>query len=98
VAVSGRSRPAALSGRYWIGKYREDGRHKTKLLSKVREITKSQAQEKFAEFLKPLIEISPDHKLATSSNGLKKKMADFCGFQGSRFCAKTAVEHISRRG
>src|SRR5437899_3751126 len=49
-------------GRYWIGKYREDGRHKTKLLGKIREITKSEAQEKFAEFLKPLAEIdlSPD--------------------------------------
>jgi len=41
-------------GRYWIGKYREDGRHKTKLLGRIREITKSEAQEKFAEFLKPL--------------------------------------------
>jgi site-specific recombinase XerD len=47
-------------GRYWIGKYREDGRHKTKLLGKIREITKSQAQEKFAEFIKPLADISPD--------------------------------------
>src|SRR5262249_41242027 len=47
-------------GRYWIGKYREDGRHKTKLLGKLREITKSEAQEKFTEFLKPLIEIAPD--------------------------------------
>ncbi len=49
-------------GRYWIGKYREDGRHKTKLLGKIREITKSEAQEKFAEFLKLLNgpEISPD--------------------------------------
>jgi integrase len=49
-------------GRYWVGKYREDGRHKTKLLGKVREITKSEAQGKFAEFLKPLItpEVSPD--------------------------------------
>jgi integrase len=46
--------------RYWIGKYREDGRHKTKLLGKVREITKSEAQDKFAQFMKPLAEISPD--------------------------------------
>jgi len=50
----------STDGRYWIGKYREDGRHKTKLLGKLREISKSQAQEKFAEFLKPLIEITPD--------------------------------------
>src|SRR5215467_1814369 len=47
-------------GRYWIGKFREEGRHKTKLLGKIREITKSEAQEKFGEFLKPLAEISPD--------------------------------------
>jgi hypothetical protein len=39
-------------GRYWIGKYRENERHKTKLLGKHREITKSAAQEKFAEFYK----------------------------------------------
>jgi hypothetical protein len=31
-------------GRYWIGKYREDERHKTKLLGKIREITKSEAR------------------------------------------------------
>jgi integrase len=47
-------------GRYWIGKYREDGRHKTKSLGKIREITKSKAKEKFTEFLKPLVEVSPN--------------------------------------
>jgi integrase len=49
-------------GRYWIAKYREDGRHKTKLLGKIREITKSEAQEEFAEFLKQLNrpDLSPD--------------------------------------
>jgi len=41
-------------GRYWVGKYREEGRHKTKLLGKIREITKSKVQEKWAEFLKTL--------------------------------------------
>jgi hypothetical protein len=41
-------------GRYWIGKYRESGRHKTKVLGKIREITKSKAQERFAEIVKPL--------------------------------------------
>jgi integrase len=41
-------------GRYWVGKYREGGRHKTKLLGKIRGITKSEAQEKLAEILKPL--------------------------------------------
>lgn len=41
-------------GRYWVGKYREGGRHKTKLLGKVREISKSKAQEKLAEIVKPL--------------------------------------------
>ena len=45
-------------GRYWIGKYREDGRHKTKLLGKIRGITKSEAQERFTQFMKPLAEIS----------------------------------------
>src|SRR5215471_15818415 len=45
--------------RYWIGKYREGGRHKTKLLGKHREITKSEAQEKFAEFLKTVTDHTP---------------------------------------
>jgi integrase len=40
-------------GRYWIGKYREDGRQKTRVLGKIRE-PKSKAQEKLAEILKPL--------------------------------------------
>src|SRR5215471_1691059 len=47
-------------GRYWIGKYREDGRHKTKLLGKHREITKSKAQEKFLEFLKTVMNRTPE--------------------------------------
>ena len=46
-------------GRYWIGKYRENERHKTKLLGRIREITKSGAREKFAEFLKTVIELTP---------------------------------------
>ena len=46
-------------GRYWIGKYRENERHKPKLLGKIREITKSEARDKFAQFMKPLAEISP---------------------------------------
>src|SRR5207247_654626 len=41
-------------GRYWVGKYREGGQHKTKLLGKIREITKSTAQEKLQEITKPL--------------------------------------------
>jgi site-specific recombinase XerD len=50
-------------GRYWIGKYREGGRHKTKLLGKIREITKSKALETLQEITKPLNErdaISPN--------------------------------------
>src|SRR5215813_1275209 len=47
-------------GRYWIGKYREDGRHKTRLLGKLREITKSEAQERFAEFWKTVIDHAPE--------------------------------------
>ncbi len=43
-------------GRYWVGKYREDGRHKTRLLGKIREITKSKAQDKLLEIIKPLQE------------------------------------------
>src|SRR5215831_20695859 len=49
-------------GRYRIGKYRVDGRHKTKVLGKVREISKSKAKEKFRQFMSALAEteISPD--------------------------------------
>lgn len=41
-------------GRYWVGKYRENGAHKTKLLGKLRKMTKSEAQAKLADILKPL--------------------------------------------
>jgi len=47
-------------GRYWIGKYRKDGRHKTKSLGKHREVTKSEAQKEFAEFLQTVIDQSPE--------------------------------------
>jgi len=45
--------------RYWIGKYRRGGQHKTKLLGKHREITKSEAQKQFAEFLKTVTDHTP---------------------------------------
>src|SRR5215831_8005389 len=54
-------------GRYWIGKYREDGRHKTKLLGKLREITKSEAQEEFAEFFKTVIDHTPEPNVTLKS-------------------------------
>ena len=41
-------------GRYWVGKYREGGRHKTKVLGKVRELTKSKAHERLAEIVRPM--------------------------------------------
>src|SRR5262249_36184321 len=47
----------STDGRYWVGKYRADGKHKTKLLGKCRgigKISKAQAQEKFAEILQPV--------------------------------------------
>src|SRR5688572_17560712 len=52
-------------GRYWIGKYREGGRHKTKLLGRIREISKSSAQEKLTEILgtKKILAASPDTRL-----------------------------------
>ena len=58
--------------RYWIGKYRKGGRHKTKLLGKHREITKSEAQKKFAEFLK----IVTDHKPEISPNVTLKSFVE----------------------
>ena len=60
-------------GRYWIGKYREGGQHKTKLLEKSREITKSTAQEKLQEITKPLNErsaISSDCNLKNFVEGV----------------------------
>jgi integrase len=54
-------------GRYWLGKYREHGRHKTKVLGRIRETTKSEAQKKLAEIVKPLNQpvVSPDITLKT---------------------------------
>src|SRR5262249_19730625 len=48
----------STDGRYWIGKYRVDGKHKTKVLGKCRgqgKTSKTAAQEKLAEIVKPLI-------------------------------------------
>jgi integrase len=49
-------------GRYWIGKYRDKGRHKTKLLGKIGEISRSRAQQKFDELLHSVrtCEATPD--------------------------------------
>ena len=53
-------------GRYWVGKYRQGGKHKTKLLGNCKgpeKITKSEAREKLADILKPInarVDVSPD--------------------------------------
>ena len=44
----------STDGRYWVGKYREDGRHRSKLLGKVREMTKSEAKERLEAILRPV--------------------------------------------
>ena len=51
-------------GRYWVGQYREDDgsgkrRLKSKVLGKVSKMTKSKAQEKLADLLKPINEAEP---------------------------------------
>jgi integrase len=45
----------STDGRYWLGKYRDvDGGQKTKLLGKVREMTKSEAKEKLTMLMRPV--------------------------------------------
>ena len=43
-------------GRYWVAKYRVGGQHRTKLLGKLRKMSKTEAQEKFAEIIKPQVD------------------------------------------
>jgi hypothetical protein len=49
----------STDGRYWIGKYRLNGKHKTKLLGKCRgrdKLSKAKAQRELEKILKPLSE------------------------------------------
>lgn len=52
---SGRVRKSK-NGRYWIGKWREDGRDRSKVLGKVSGMTKSKAREELANVVKPVNE------------------------------------------
>ena len=46
----------SANGRYWIGKWREDGRDRSKVLGKVSGTTKSKAREDLAKVVKPVNE------------------------------------------
>src|SRR5215831_3560015 len=80
-------------GRYWIGKYRKDGRHKTKVLGKHREITKSEAQEKFAEFWKTI-----DHSPEISPNVTVKSFVEdvYFPFYERKWKTSTAMTNKDR--
>ena len=53
------------NGRYWIGKWREDGHDRSKVLGKAAQMTKSQAKEQLAEIVRPINEFA---KTATSKD------------------------------
>ncbi len=82
--------------RYWIGKYREGGRHKTKLLGKLREITKSEAQEQFAKFIKANTVI--DHTREISPNVPLKSFAEdvYIPFYERKWKTSTAMTNKDR--
>ena len=44
------------NGRYWIGKWIEDGHDRSKVLGKVSMMTKSKAKEEMAEVVRPINE------------------------------------------
>ena len=43
-------------GRYWIGKWLEDGRDRSKVLGKTAQMTKTKAREEMAQIVKPINE------------------------------------------
>src|ERR1051326_1001921 len=45
----------STDGRYWLGKYRDsEGKQKTKLLGKTREMTKSKARDELVTLMRPI--------------------------------------------
>src|SRR5438552_18784640 len=48
----------STNGRYWIGKWREDGHDRSKVLGKVSKMTKSKAREDMADIVTPINERS----------------------------------------
>src|SRR5262245_52774765 len=80
--------------RYWVGKYRKGGRHKTKVLGKLREITTSEAQEQFAEFWRTVI----DHTPEISSNVVLKSFVEdvYFPFYERRWKTSTAMTNKDR--
>lgn len=85
----------STDGRYWIGKYRVNGRHKTKLLGKIREMTKSMAREKLAEILKPL-----DPSVAISSDTTLRSFTEsvYFPFYQRKWKASTFMTNQDRIG
>jgi len=47
-------------GRYWIGKWLEDGHDRSKVLGKVGTMTKAKAREELARIVKPINERAAD--------------------------------------
>src|SRR5689334_10124857 len=46
-------------GKYWIGKWLEDGRDRSKVLGKVGKVSKSKAREEMARIVMPINERAP---------------------------------------
>jgi integrase len=44
----------STDGRYWVGKWREDGHDRSKVLGKISKLTKSKARELLADIVKPI--------------------------------------------
>ena len=82
-------------GRYWIGKWLEEGRDRSKVLGKVSEITKTKAREKMAQIVKPINERAAD---AVSPNVTVKDFVErvYLPFYRRKWKRSTAMTNEDR--
>jgi integrase len=83
-------------GRYWIGKYRDGGKHKTKLLGKIRKMSKADAQENFSGLmrqLRPDVSVSSDVKLG---DFVENVFLPFCRKRWKRVTDEARTDSITR--
>jgi integrase len=88
----------STDGRYWVGKYRVDGKHKTKLLGKCRghgKISKTEAQERLVEILRPLSDATAQSDI-TLKNFVEDVFLPFCRKRWKPITDQARTDSITR--
>lgn len=88
----------STDGRYWIGKWREDGHDRSKVLGKISKTTKSKAREELADIVKPINERTTEaaSKNITMKDFVEQVFLPFYRRKWKRLTYESRTDSINR--